>query len=117
MAEELKKPVTGGSNDVEENKVIALLSYLIFFIPFLVSKDSPFVKYHAKQGLVLFLFNVIIWIVYSVFSVVTLGLGALIAWVLFIPPFVFAIMGMMNAWNGKMVELPMIGKYADKIKL
>ena len=36
MAEELKKPVTGGSNDVEENKVIALLSYIIFFVPFLV---------------------------------------------------------------------------------
>ena len=35
MAEELKKPVTGGSNDVEENKVIALLSYIIFFVPFL----------------------------------------------------------------------------------
>lgn len=117
MAEELKKPVTGGSNDVEENKVIALLSYIIFFIPFLMAKDSPFVKYHAKQGLILFLFEVIIGVVSGIFVMVTLGFGALIAWVLYIPPFVFAIMGIMNAWNGKMVPLPMIGQYADKINL
>lgn len=114
MAEEIKKPVGTGGNDVDDNKMIALLSYIIFFIPLLVQKDSPFVKFHAKQGLVLFLFDVIIGIVSTVFVTITLGFGALIIWVLYIPPLVLAIMGIMNVLNGKMVQLPWIGKYAEK---
>jgi uncharacterized membrane protein len=44
-------------NDAEANKMMAILSYILFFIPLLTGahKTSPFVKYHANQGTVLFL--------------------------------------------------------------
>lgn len=51
--------------DIEENKLVAALSYIwiLFLIPLLVKKDSPFAQFHAKQGLVLviasFLFSLI----------------------------------------------------------
>lgn len=43
--------------DIQKNKYIAALSYLsiLFLIPLLLKKDSPFAQFHAKQGLVLFI--------------------------------------------------------------
>jgi len=43
--------------DVEENKVLACLSYvsILFLIPMLVKKDSKFCQAHAKQGLIMFI--------------------------------------------------------------
>ena len=44
----------------EDSNLIGILSYfgLLFLIPMLVVKDDSFVQFHAKQGLVLFLFEV-----------------------------------------------------------
>jgi uncharacterized membrane protein len=43
--------------DIEKNKLVAALSYLsiLFLIPLLLRKDSPFAQFHAKQGAVLFI--------------------------------------------------------------
>jgi uncharacterized membrane protein len=114
MAEELKKPVTGGSNDVEENKVIAAIGYLgiLCLVPLLGKKDSPFAQFHGKQGLVLFIAGMLIGVV-----AIIPFLGWLIAMVGGIAIFIFWIMGVMNALGGKMVPLPIIGQYADKINL
>ncbi len=50
--------------DVEKNKAMAILAYIIFFIPLLAAKESKFAMYHANQGLNLFLF----WVAYFVLS-------------------------------------------------
>ena len=43
--------------DAEQNKVFGILAYLgiLCLIPLLAAKDSRFARYHANQGLVLFL--------------------------------------------------------------
>ena len=40
----------GDPKDVEENKLIAAVGYLgiLFLIPLLAKKDSPFAQFHAK---------------------------------------------------------------------
>ena len=50
--------VTPDPNDVQSNKVMAILAYfgILFLIPLLAAKESPFARYHTNQGLVLFLF-------------------------------------------------------------
>lgn len=50
-------------SDAEENRVYAILSYIPFvcFYPFFaISKKSPFVKFHANQGVVLFITEIIL---------------------------------------------------------
>ena len=42
------------NKDIEDNKVIAALAYIIFFLPLIVAKDSEFGKFHANQGLIYF---------------------------------------------------------------
>ena len=92
--------------DVEQNKVMAIVAYFLFFVPLLTAKDSAFAKYHANQGLILLLFSVLVNVVGGVIPVlgwfVILPLGALAVIVLLI-------MGVMNAANGQMKPLPLIG--------
>jgi len=91
--------------DIEENKVMAVFAYLgiLLLIPLLVSpaKDSPFVRFHVNQGLLLFIAAMIS----SLLSIICIGL------VLEIVCFVFMIMGIIHVINGQAVELPLIGKY------
>lgn len=42
-----------------KNKNIAWLAYLLFFIPLLINKKSPFVRHHANEGLEINLFDAI----------------------------------------------------------
>ena len=112
MVDDMKKPVSGGSSDAEENKLIAAIGYLgiLCLIPLLGKKDSPFAQFHGKQGLVLF----IAYICLAVVGWIPI-LGWLVAFVAGIALFVLFVIGVMNALGGKMEKLPVIGQYADKI--
>ena len=101
--------------DIEENNVYALLSYIwiLWLVPLLAAKNSKFAKYHANQGLVLFIVEMIAGIVFGALSYIPaigfifsilLGLFELLCLVL-------AILGIINAVQGQAKELPVIGKF------
>ncbi len=105
--------------DIEATKVLALFSYLGFFvlIPILAAKGSKFARFHANQGLVLFiaciLYGVVVNILTSVLLAISWRLGFIsslfsLVGVVFA---VLAVMGIINSLNGKAKELPVIGKY------
>jgi uncharacterized membrane protein len=94
--------------DAEDNKVMGILAYIIFFIPLLAAKDSKFAKYHANQGLLLFLAGLIINTVGTIIPI--------IGWFIIIPlgnlaVVILAILGIINAAKGEMKQLPIIGNY------
>jgi uncharacterized membrane protein len=93
-------------DDIEKNKVMAILAYLIFLLPLLAAKESKFAMYHTNQGLVLFLtavaVNVIGGIVPFIGWLIVLPLGNLFV-------FVLAILGIINAAKGEAKPLPLIG--------
>lgn len=92
---------------MEKNKTMAGLAYFIFFLPLLTAPESKFAKFHANQGLLLF-----ILVVGGNF---VLGMIPILGWLLMIPfgilSLVLGIMGLMNGFNGKAKELPLIGKF------
>jgi len=45
--------------DVKQNKKIAWLAYILFFIPLCINKKSPFVRLHANEGLDVFVIDVV----------------------------------------------------------
>ena len=97
----------------QKNTGMAVVAYIVFFIPLLTeSKNDPFVKYHVKQGLVLFLCGVVVWLVINVLPV----LGLLVAPILDIALLVLLILGIMNAVKGVEKPLPLIGHLADSFK-
>jgi uncharacterized membrane protein len=95
---------TTTQQDIEKNKTMAILAYFIFFIPLLTdAKDSKFAKFHANQALVVWLLAVVSWFLTATFF------GAIIGLPLSLVAFVLWIIGLMNAVNGQMKRLPVIG--------
>ena len=92
--------------DIEKNKVMALLAYIIFLIPLLAAKDSKFARFHTNQGLVLFVGAILS----SVITVIPI-IGWIIAPIAGLAITVLAIIGIVNAIGGKAKELPIIGKF------
>ncbi|MBO5396383.1 MAG: zinc ribbon domain-containing protein [Clostridia bacterium] len=92
--------------DIEKNKVMAVLAYIIFLIPLFAAKDSPFARFHTNQGLLL----VIAAVILSVIAAIPV-IGWIIAPVIGIAVTVLAVIGILNALNGKAKELPLIGKF------
>ena len=105
--------------DAEENKMMAILSYIFFFVPLLAGtyKTSPFVKFHANQGTVLAICAIVYGVAYSILSVILAFipiLGWLLIAVLGLVSLVFPvliILGIINVVNGKLAPLPIIGKF------
>ncbi len=93
--------------DIEANKIMALLGYIIFFIPLLAAKESRYAMFHANQGLILFLAGIVVSIAGSIIPIlgwfIILPVGCIIVAVL-------GIIGIINAWTGKAKDLPIIGK-------
>jgi len=109
--EEEKKSV---DSSVDNDKVFAVLSYfwILFILPLVMKKDSEFAVYHAKQGLILFIFSIIIGVASNIPFIgwfIIAPVGGVIGVILFI-------IGIINAWGGKKQPLPIIGKYADSFK-
>lgn len=101
--------VTGGFDprDIADNKLLCILCYLgiLLLIPLLTKQDSPFVRFHSNQGLLLLLFN----IAASVVAVVPL-VGWIVGFVASVVGVVFLVIGIVNAVNGRAKTLPLIGK-------
>ena len=96
---------------VIEGKVFAILGYLsiLCIIPLIFKKDNPFVLLHSKQGLVLFVGEVALFILSIVFPwVLKAGL-----FILFATSFI----GILAVLEGRKLELPFVAKLAEKITL
>lgn len=93
--------------DIRNNKIWAAIAYLgiLFIVPLLVAKDSKFARFHANQGLILFVCLVIA----NVLSYIPII--KFFAWIVDIALLVLMIMGILNAAKGEAKELPVIGKY------
>lgn len=95
------------TQDIEKNKTISGLAYIIFFLPLLVCPDSRFGRYHANQALILFIVSIGGSIVLSIIPII----GWLLLPVFSIAIMVFAILGLVNGISGKAKELPIIGRF------
>lgn len=102
--------------DIEANKITSVLAYIgvLVIVPF-VKKDSKFAQFHANQGLV-FLISIIVFYVamaFLAFLFAFMRLGfiiSIVSWLGSVTIFFLAVCGILNAYNGKAKELPLIGK-------
>jgi len=98
-----------------DKNIISAIGYiwLLFLLPLLLKKDDEFCQFHAKQGLMLFLFSLVVMI---------LGGIPVIGWLIVIPIGwviigILTLLGIINALQGKKWEMPVLGKWAKKIKI
>ncbi|MBQ7114042.1 MAG: hypothetical protein IJO10_07365 [Clostridia bacterium] len=87
------------------NKVMGILSYLwiLWIVPIFAAKDSQFARFHANQGLVLWIISIVGGIIGEIPVI------GFISWIVGIAYLVLTIMGIVNAVKGEMKPLPIIG--------
>ena len=103
------------STEIKQGKVCAMLSYLLIGIIWYFAdekmKKNNFIKFHVKQAITL--------LIVSFAGSIALGMTFILAWLipfLQIAVFVLMIIGIMNANNEEKKELPIIGKFGNKLK-
>lgn len=89
-----------------DEKLFGAISYLWFLgiLIFVLKRDSEFVRYHAKQGTVLFALMIVAWMI-PVF-----GIFANIVF------FILMITGLLQAYMGNHWRMPLVGTIIEKIK-
>ena len=109
MVEEMKQE----SKEVLEGKAYALLAYLwiLCLIPLILKKENRFAMFHAKQGLVIFLGELVIGFV---------GILPILGWmILLFGTLLFGILsliGIVQVLMGNYFKMPVVGDIAEKIK-
>ena len=105
--------------DIQQNKGMAILAYfsILVLIPIFAAQNSPFARFHSNQGLVLVIAEVAYGIIYAILSAIFYAISwrlgmvmGTILGLLYIVFGVLAIIGIINAANGKAKELPIVGK-------
>ena len=97
----------------QEEKIMSAIGYvwLLFLVPLLIKKNNEFCQHHAKQGLVLFIFSLIVSV---------LGGIPILGWLIILPigwiiVAILALLGIVSSLQGKKWEMPILGKYAKRI--
>ncbi len=100
------------TQDIHDNKVWAALSYLgiLFILPLLVNGGkSRYGRFHANQGLILFLADLVCSIAGEILSWIPF-IGTILQFILSIAVLLLMILGIYNAVTGKVKTLPFIGE-------
>jgi uncharacterized membrane protein len=101
-------------NITKKTKILAAISYIpfppLFLIPLFISKNDGFDEFHGKQGLVLFLAWFVVWVVSLI------PLIAIIAYLGFLALIISAVIAAVQAFLGNRWQIPLLGRYAVKLK-
>ncbi|MDR1808211.1 MAG: hypothetical protein LBR33_09930 [Propionibacteriaceae bacterium] len=102
------QPAANPVTDAQQNKAMAVLAYLgpLVLVPLFAAKHSPFARFHTNQGLVL----LVAWVLQSILQGILGGfLLNTLLWLVGVAILVLAILGIVNAVNGKTEKLPLVG--------
>jgi uncharacterized membrane protein len=107
--------------EIEEGKVLAVIGYLwiLFLLPLLLQRQNRFAQFHGKQGLVLFVFWFLVWLVLFVIlgHIPFVGIiFQILGYIGYIAYVILAIIGLIKAASGEYWRLPVLGAYAERIK-
>ncbi|HII72099.1 TPA: DUF4870 domain-containing protein [Candidatus Woesearchaeota archaeon] len=116
MAKKHEVAHKSSSKEVEEGKIFAFLGVFLgiigFVIVLLTKKDNKYAMFYAKQGLVLTIAYVIVWVV-MIIPFIGWVIGMLASLLLL----VLWILGWVYALSGKEKHIPLIGQFADKFNI
>ncbi|MFH1687825.1 MAG: hypothetical protein ABIE70_09940 [bacterium] len=104
---------SAGGFTSDEGRMAAIMAYIPFlcFIPLLSMKDNVEARFHARQGVLLFLIEVVavLFLIDTVSDLVFKGILLIAAGL--------SVAGIVFAFQGRSYKLPIVGDLAQKSKL
>ena len=117
------------TKDSSEGRVLSAIGYLwiLCLLPLMIHRDNAFSQFHGKQGLVLFIFWMVTWLVFSILILIfghlpiigwlLFGILRLVQFLLYIVYLVLMVIGIIKAASGVYWRMPVLGAYAEKLKI
>ena len=101
-------------NIMQTENAYAILAYLwiLCLIPVLMKKGDEFVKFHTRQGLMLFIVEIAIGII----AIIPL-LGPLVYMIGYVLCGILSVIGIVQVLKGNKWKMPVIGDWAEKINI
>ena len=108
-----KSDSSDGAFETDDGRLAAIMAYIPFlcFVPLLKMKENQEARFHARQGVVLFLIELV-----AVLFLID-GVSDFVFKILLIIAAAFAVAGVIFALQGKNYRLPIVSDLADKFKL
>jgi fumarate reductase subunit D len=100
--------------EVEEGRLFAILSYISFlcFAPLFLKKENRFAFFHARQGLVIFIGEILA----AVLSVVPF-FGAIVQFLAILVFSIASVTGIIQVLMGQYWKMPYVYPIAEKINI
>jgi uncharacterized membrane protein len=104
------------NKEIDEGKIWAFIGYwgILFLVPLLGKRDNKFALFHGKQGMVLFIFLVVVVWILGFIPIIGWFILRPIGWLIWL---ILAIIGMVMSLQGKYWKMPVLGDIAEKIKI
>lgn len=100
----------------DDSKLFAFLATFLsvigFIIALLVKKDNKYVMFYAKQSLIIF----IIFIISMVIKIIPF-IGWLASIIVYIGAIILWVISWIYSLSGEFKKVPIVGDYAEKIKI
>lgn len=112
------------AQEVESGRLLAAVAYLpaLCFVGLMTAPENRYVGFHARQGFLLFLLEVVAWIAVAIFEgsigrIPVLGflLGAAIRFSLGFAFLAATVYGVIKGATGEMARIPLLGEGIDKV--
>jgi len=103
----------GGGTEKDRAMIASILAYIPFLclIPLIQMRDSEQARFHSRQGLVLFLIELI-----AILFLIP-GLSGLIWKTILVIALGASVAGIIFGMQGRMYKIPLVGEIAEKMKL
>lgn len=111
-----KESKSGFGEDFGKYRKLTILSYIfpiLFFLPAVKDKYSPFCKFHANQSFLWLITCIVVNVIGRIIKLVPL-VGGLASWVVSLALVLVTAMLAYGEYTGKAIKLPIIG---DMLKL
>ncbi|MBF0428393.1 MAG: hypothetical protein HQL94_05675 [Magnetococcales bacterium] len=94
------------------SRSMALFSYMgvLCLIPMMTSRDDTYVRFHARQGAILWM-----WEVLAVYTLLMPGFGKLFFKFSSMACLILSIIGILSVLVGRAWKFPLIGEWAEKL--
>lgn len=110
--------------EIASGKVLAAVAYLpgFCFLGLFAAPENRYVGFHARQGFLLFMVEVIVWVAFGIYDaslgripIVGFLVGAVLRFVFGFTLLGATLYGMLKGATGEMVRMPFLGDVIEKV--
>ncbi|MBF0429537.1 MAG: hypothetical protein HQL94_11490 [Magnetococcales bacterium] len=93
-------------------RIMALLSYfgVLSLVPLIMNRDDAYVRFHARQGVILWM-----WEVIAIYTLLVPGLGNLFFRFSSFACLALSVVGVISVLLGRAWKFPVVGDWASKL--